>query len=63
MLRRASSDQLNTKTNDSILRHKVRNLRAKIKTLLPMEHCQKSNKRDKLVKKMEENISKQCNFT
>lgn len=36
MLRRASADLTNNKNNDSILRHKVRNLRAKIKTLLPM---------------------------
>lgn len=63
MLRRTSTDQTNLKTNDSILRHKVRNLRAKIKTLLPMQHCQKSNKRDKIVKKMEENIYKQFNYS
>ena len=41
--------------NDYALRHKVRNLRAKVKLLLPMEQCGKYSKRTKNMNKIQRN--------
>jgi hypothetical protein len=48
------------KVCESALRHRVRNLRAKVRLLLPIEVCGKHQKRSKNVSKMMQNRGDCC---
>ena len=41
--------------SDYTLRHKVRNLRAKVRLLLPMDQCREHSKRNKNINKIQRN--------
>jgi hypothetical protein len=43
------------RTHDTALRHKIRNLRAKVRLLLPLELCCKEQRRSKNLMKMDHN--------